>query len=54
MIDDTEDKFEHYVNPLDLDHLSVDKMKIRDIIEFYEGDKRVITFPKQPIQHHLV
>lgn len=52
----TEDKsvFEHNGNPLDLDHLSVDKMNIRDIIEFYEGERKVITFEKKPVQHHPV
>jgi hypothetical protein len=54
MITENETEFQHYGNPLDLDHLSVDKMNFRDIIEFYEGDKRVITFPKQPVQHHPV
>lgn len=43
-----------YGNPLDLDHLSVDKMNFHDIIEQYEGDFRIIKFPQKPIEHHPV
>ncbi len=43
-----------YGNPLDLDHLSVDKMNFRDIIEQYEGDRTFHITPKQPIEYHPV
>ena len=49
-----ENEFQHYRNPLDLDHLSVDKMNFRDIIEQYEGPRVVHTFSKQPVEHHPV
>lgn len=41
-------------NPLNLDHLSVDKMKIRDIIDNYEGVKHTYNFPQQEVKYHPV
>lgn len=52
MIEENEDQY--YGDPLNLDHLNVDKMNFRDIIEYYEGDRRIYTFPKPPLEHHPV
>ena len=43
-----------YVNPLDLDHLSVHKMDFYAIIHEYEGPKQ--TFKRKPFEvfHHPV
>jgi hypothetical protein len=43
-----------YGNPLDLNHLSVDKMNFRDIIEQYEGDSVFHIAEPQTVQHHPV
>ena len=40
-------------NPLDLEHLSVDKKKIRDIIDNYEGVKHIHE-SKHEVNYHPV